>query len=67
MSMLWRNHRGLADRALELELGAVVRENRIEVIEPALSQGLDWLQDFDGAGSAWQLWHHRLIHLPRRS
>ena len=45
----------LADGPLEPELGAVVGEDRVEVIEPGLGQRLDGLQDLDGAGGAGQL------------
>ena len=40
----------LADGPLEPELGAVVGDDRVEVIEPGLGQRLDGLQDLDRAG-----------------
>ena len=40
----------LADCPLEPELGAVVVEDRVEVVEAGLGECLDGLQDLDGAG-----------------
>src|SRR5438105_3234650 len=45
----------LSDRPLEPELGAVVAQDRVEVVEPGLGQRLDRLQDLDGTGGARQL------------
>ena len=44
----------LADGPLETELGAVVIEDRLEVVEAGLGQCLDGLQDLDGTGGAGQ-------------
>ena len=54
-SIVRRDQWWLADRAFESELGTVVRQHRIEVIEAALGQRLDRLQDFDGTSRARQL------------
>ena len=52
-SFFWRDHGCLADGSFELELGAVIRQDRVEVIEAALGQRLDGLQNLDGASGVW--------------
>ena len=44
----------LSDRPLEPELGAVIGQDRVQVVEPGLGQRLDRLQDLDGAGGTGQ-------------
>jgi hypothetical protein len=56
--MPWReyNHSGLlTNRSLGLELGAVVSDDEVEVVEPSLGQCLNRLQNLDRAGGAGQL------------
>ena len=52
--MVWRNQRGLANGAFELELGTIVVQHGIEIIEPALCQSLDGLQDLDRPNGFWK-------------
>ena len=45
---------GPADRPIEPELGSVVAQDGVKIIGASLGQGLDRLQDFDGAGRSGQ-------------